>query len=87
MRLRLGSQQIIRDYNRVFATPEGQRVLANLARRATLLRDGIKTTDGVDVNKLLVLEGEANVVKHIYTMLRRDPNAETPSKAINDLGD
>jgi len=87
VKIRLSKQQIIRDYKRVFATPEGQRVLADLVRKAPLMREGLKTADGIDVNRLLVLEGEANVVKHIYTMLRRDPNAEMPDRAINDLGD
>ena len=87
MRLRLSSQRLIQDYKRVFATPEGQRVLADLVRKAPLMREGLKTSAGIDVNRLLVLEGEANMVKHIYAMLRRDPNEETPDRAINDLGD
>ena len=87
MRLRLSKQRLLRDYKRTFATPEGQRVLDDLVCKATLMKEGLKTSAGIDVNKLLVLEGEANVVKHIYTMLRRDPNEETPDRAINDLGD
>ena len=79
----LRNRQLLIDYKVVFESPEGKRVLADLRKRCPMLTDGISTTGGIDPNKVLVLEGQNNVLKHIYKMLRRDPNAEAPEQAVN----
>ena len=79
----LRNRQLLIDYKVVFDSPEGKRVLADLRKRCPMLTDGISTTGGIDPNKVLVLEGQNNVLKHIYKMLRRDPNAEAPEQAVN----
>jgi len=72
-------------YRNTFTSPEGERVLADLGKRCPLLRSSIRADKGIDVNKLLFLEGQRSVLLHIYSMLNRDPNAETQDKAINEF--
>jgi len=79
------NKTLVRDYLKTFESPEGKRVLDDLARKCPLLRDTITVTHGVDVNKLLVEEGRRSVLLHIYKMLHRDPNAEAPTRAINQM--
>lgn len=74
---------IIADYHKVFESPEGSRVLKDLAKHCPLLTESISTAGGIDVNKLLYLEGQRSVLLYIYKMMKRDPNEETQSKAIN----
>lgn len=61
-------------YHNTFESPEGQKVLADLKKRAPLLTDGLNAGSGIDVHKLLVLEGRSDVIKYIYKMLGRNPN-------------
>lgn len=70
-------------YHNVFESPEGKKVLADLRKRCPLLTDGINMGGGIDVHKLLVLEGQNNVLKYIYKMLGRDPNEDRPEEAMN----
>lgn len=79
----LRNRQLLIDYKNVFESPEGKRVLEDLRKRCPLLTEPISTAGGIDPNKVLVLEGQNNVLKHIYKMLRRDPNAEPPEQAVN----
>lgn len=79
------NKTLVRDYLKTFESPEGKRVLGDLSRKCPLLRDSIKVSGGVDVNKLLFLEGQRSVLLHIYKMLHRDPNAEAPTRAINEM--
>jgi len=80
----LGKQkQITIDYRQKFGDEQGERVLRDLEKRCLLFRGGINTAKAIDVNTLLVMEGEANVIKYIYKMLSRDPLEDRPDKAIN----
>lgn len=76
------NKQLVIDYQTVFASERGKRVLADLCKRAPLLTDSINITNGIDVNKLLVQEGRRSVVLHIYKMLGRDPNEEVRERAV-----
>ena len=78
-------KQLAIDYQRTFESPEGKRVLADLRKSCPTLTAGISVARGLDVNMLLVLEGQNNVLKHIYKMLRRDPNEEPPSHVLNEM--
>lgn len=82
MRLRWNKQLII-DYQRTFNSEEGKRVLADMRKLCPFLTESINTTNGVDVNKLLIHEGRRSVLLHIYKMLHRDPNEEAPERAVN----
>jgi len=77
------NKQLVIDYHKVFATPEGKRVLADLRKRCPFLTDSIATHGGIDVNKLLYFEGQRSVLLQIYRMLHRDPNEEAPDRVIN----
>ena len=72
-------------YRNTFESPEGKRVLADLRKHAPLLTAPLGTTAGLDVNSLLVMEGQSNILKHIYYMLRRDPNEDRPEQALNQV--
>lgn len=74
------NKQLIIDYQKTFNSEEGKRVLTDLRRRCPFLTDSIAVTSGIDTNKLVYNEGQRSVLLHIYKMLRRDPNAEAPSK-------
>ena len=76
-------KQLVIDYRRTFETPEGKRVLADLRKRCPLLTAPLATASGVEVHSLLVQEGQNNILKHIYRMLSRDPNAEAQEFAEN----
>lgn len=84
MNLRLGNREITRSYHNVFDSPDGKHVLADLRRRCPFLNDSIAAGQGIDVNKLIYLEGQRSVLLHIYKMLKRDPNMDMPSRAINE---
>lgn len=76
-------KQIVIDFQQKFGDEQGARVLADLERRCVLFREGINYTKGVDTNALLVMEGEANVLKYIYKMLNRNPNEVVQTHALN----
>lgn len=80
----LGNRQLAIAYQRTFESPEGQRVLADLRKHAPILTNPVGAANGVDPNMLLILEGQNNILKHIYAMLRRDPNEERPGRALNE---
>jgi len=77
------NKQLVIAYKNTFESPEGKMVLADLKKRCPLLTGGLNTASGIDVNKILVLEGQNNVLKYIYKMLNRDPNEEAPSHAVD----
>ena len=79
------NKQLLLDYRNTFNSPEGKRVLADLKKRCPLLSGPLGIAKGVDVNMMLVMEGQSNIVKHIYTMLNRDPNEESPERAVNEV--
>jgi len=78
------NKDLVVAYKNTFESPEGKKVLEDLCKRAPLLTAGVNGS-GLDVNMLLVLEGQSNVLKHIYKMLARDPNAEQVAKAKDDI--
>ena len=84
------NKQLLIDYRNTFESETGKRVLDDLRKNSSIVTEGIKYRNGVDVNRLLVQEGEANVIKYIYKMLGRDPNEEavkrarTERRAINE---
>lgn len=80
-------KQLIIDYQAVFGTDNGKRVLADLRKRCPFLTSSIQTDKGIDTNKLLLLEGERRVLLRIYTMLRLDPNEERPTVLRREEGE
>jgi hypothetical protein len=78
------NKKVVVAYHNWWNSPDGQIVLEDLKKRNPLLTEGLKIDSGVDVNRLLVLEGQNNVLKYIYKMLKRDPNEEQPEKARNE---
>ena len=81
MKLRWNNKDLIVAYKNVFDSPQGKLVLRDLRKRAPLLTTGI--SQNVDINTLLLPEGQSNVLKHIYRMLGRDPNEEMAEVAKN----
>ena len=75
------NKNLIVAYKNVFDSPQGKLVLDDLRKKAPLLTNGI--SPNTDINTLLLLEGQSNVLKHIYKMLGRDPNEEMAEKARN----
>ena len=75
-------QALIIAYKNVFNSPEGKLVLEDLRKKAPILTNGI--SPNTDMNTLLLLEGQGNVLKHIYKMLGRDPNEEQADRAKNE---
>ena len=75
-------KNLIIAYKNTFESPDGKLVLEDLCKKAPLLTRGLNGTT-VDVNMLLVLEGQSNVIKYIYGMLSRNPNEEQQTKAVN----
>jgi len=74
---------LILAYKNSFESPEGKLVLEDLRKKAPILTSGVNGAT-VDTNMLLVLEGQSNVVKHVYKMLGRDPNEEQAERAKNE---
>lgn len=72
------NKQLVVAYHNTFESPEGKKVLDDLRRKCPLMDDTIHTANGIDVNRLLVLEGQRSVLLYIYKMLRRDPNEPAP---------
>lgn len=72
-------------YRNTFLSPEGQKVLADLRKKCPTFDNPVGTSNGVDVNALLVQTGQNNVLKHIYKMLGKDPNAEVLEAAISEV--
>jgi hypothetical protein len=81
------NRQLLIDYRNCFESPGGKRVLADLRKKCPLLTDALNVSNGIDIHKVLIREGEANVLKHIYKMLGRDPNEEAVSHARNKTGE
>lgn len=79
------NKQLLIDYRKTFLSTEGQRVLADLRKRCPLLTDALSVSNGIDVNKLLFLEGQRSVLLHVYKMLGRDPNEEAAERAVNQM--
>jgi hypothetical protein len=80
-------RQLLLDYRNCFGSPGGKRVLADLRKKCPLLTEATNASGGVDVNKLLIRTGEANVLKYVYKMLGRDPNEEAVEHARNETGE
>ena len=76
------NKSLILAYRNTFESPEGKLVLADLRKKAPLLTKGVGPN--TNVNTLLLSEGQANVIKHIYMMLGRDPNEEQLERAKNE---
>lgn len=74
--MRQSKKQLVVDYQSVFGTPEGKRVLEDLKKRAPLVVGAVNTKDGIDINNLLIETGRADVVKTIYRILKIDPMVE-----------
>ena len=83
----LNKKKLIVDYQQKFGDEQGARILADLERRCQMFRHGIDTSKGIDPNKILVLEGEANILKYIYRMMKRNPNEVVQSTALNITSD
>lgn len=58
----------IETYRKVFLSPDGEKVLHDLMKNHSMLG----ATFSGDVNKMLVLEGERNVVLRIFSILKLD---------------
>ena len=58
-------------YRKTFSGPDGQRVLLDLMAAHGMLHSTFPS-DG-DVNKMLIKEGERNVVLRILALLKEDP--------------
>ncbi|MEK0324883.1 MAG: hypothetical protein QQN63_04185 [Nitrosopumilus sp.] len=75
----LRGRQLIIDYHQRLGDEVGDRIMKDLRKSAHFdapLTSGNPTT--------LALEaGAANIIKHIYKMLRKDPNALTEKTAIS----
>ncbi len=76
------SKSLIIDYQTTFGSKAGKAVLADLTKRAPLF-GGIDIKAGVDVNKLLVMQGRSDVVLYIYKMLKKNPYSEREELATN----
>ena len=76
-------RQLIIDYQQKFGDEQGERILKDLERLCPLFRNGVDIARGADVNKILVLEGRGDVLKYIYRMMQRDPNAVPQTHALN----
>jgi hypothetical protein len=57
-------------YQRVFGTPEGRRVLMDMANAHSIMRS---TFDG-DVHKMLLHEGERNVILRLLKLAKVNVN-------------
>ena len=80
---RRSERQTIIDYHQKFGDEQGKRILEDLERRCVLVRHGIRHEHGVDVNRLLIMEGEADIFKYIKSMLEKDPDKKRQKKATN----
>ena len=58
-------KQIIIDYQQKFGDEQGRRILQDLEKHCTLFRKGLTPSADIDVNAVLVMEGQSNVIKHI----------------------
>jgi hypothetical protein len=74
--MRKSRQDLINDYKGI-----PKSVLADLRKKAPLMKGGLDIKGGVDVNALLVMQGRSDVVLHIYRMIGLDPYEEREEKA------
>ena len=68
-------------YQSVFNTPQGRECLEDLCKQFTLLRNRVDSAKSVDVNRLLIMEGERNVLLYICQLLGKDPLEQQPTHA------
>ena len=73
-------RQLILDYQQKFGDEQGDRILKDLRKICVMFDRPVK---GGDPIALAIMIGESNVIKHIYRMLGKDPNAPIQSTAIN----
>lgn len=76
-------KSLIQDYLITFQSAAGKEVLKDLRKRCPLVDGAVDTSNGIDVNKLLFLEGQRSVLVHIFKTLKTDPYAEQQKRAIN----
>ena len=77
-------KQLVQDYSLVFNSEHGRRVWEDLKKHCPLLTESINTAKGIDVNKLLFLEGQRSVFLYIHKMLNTDPYEKRASHAVNE---
>lgn len=81
---RKNKKQLVIDYQHVFNTEAGKRVLEDLKKQFPLMTSRVNPEKGVDVNRLLVMTGERNVLLYIYNLLSKDPFEEQQTHAIKE---
>lgn len=69
------AKQLIHDYNFVFTSEEGKRVLADLTRLSKFDYSIIPLDQQHRIDPMAVMrsEGQRSVIVHIYTKLNKDP--------------
>jgi len=75
--------QLTIDYHQKFGDEQGDRLLKDLRRVSHF---DAPLTSGNPIT-LAIKVGEANIIKHIYKKLKKDPNAPERSTAINRTGE
>ena len=76
------NRKLILAYQRTFESPEGQQVLADLRKLCVAFDRPVTCNDTLTMARLM---GEANVVKHIYSRLKQDPNAVSSRQAESNV--
>ena len=80
---RVSKKRIVQAYQNVCLSPDGKVFLDNLNKVFPWMRQGVKPVAPIDTNTVMVMQGECNVLKHIYSVLCMDPNEERQDVARN----
>ena len=73
------------DYQSVFGSPLGKRVLADLTRKSGLFTAPMPSKP-VDPNRIMIQEGKRITLMFIYKMLSMNPYDERQEYAISKKG-
>ena len=79
--MRVSRKQLVLDYQIVFGSQAGKRVLNDLRNQCPLLLRKIVVTKDMDPYRIFLLEGRNDIVKHIYYMIHADPHEERATHA------
>ena len=75
--------ELIRAYKRVFASPDGALVLADLKKHSTFARSAILPSGFIDPNRLIKDEAQRGFVLYIIDQTEVDLEAEPITQTVN----
>ena len=85
---KVSEKQLIISYNAWFNDPHGKIVMEDLKKLSRVCFSTLPcdNTGKLDSHMMSYQNGQKSVLIHIYAMLKKDPNVEKQTRAINVKG-